>query len=142
VQPRVARPRTTRAVAASATAALVNITWRQESLFSEPVVPSVSLTRSRDGSTGTATFSFQRPKVLALDDVWDNGLITGLWLHDEEGQIHSPDVSVRFTDGRPTELVAILVLKSRVEWERFMRLMRRYAEANELGFELAGGDDG
>ena len=48
------------------------------------------LTRSRDGSTGTATFKFERPSVLSLHDVWDNGLVTGLWLQDEEGSLHSP----------------------------------------------------
>ena len=71
--------------AATDRVAPVNITWREESNFVETVVPSVSLTRSRDGSTGTATFRFERPGVLALNDVWNNGLITGLWLHDEEG---------------------------------------------------------
>ena len=73
-------------------------------------MPSVSLTRSRDGSTGTATFKFERPSVLSLHDVWDNGLVTGLWLQDEEGSLHSPDLSVDFAEGRPSELTAILVL--------------------------------
>ena len=123
------------ACAASAASSLVNISWREESTHAELVVPSVSLTRSRDGSTGTATFRFERPKVLSLNDVWDNGLITGIWLHDEEGRIHSTDLSVDFVDGRPAELQAIVVLKSPAEWERFMRFMRRYAEANELAFE-------
>ena len=31
-------------------------------------------------------------------------------------------------------LKAILVLKSRGEWERFMRFMERYAKANDLDF--------
>ena len=70
------------------------------------MVPRVSLTRSRDGSTGTATFVFERPKVVGMYDVWDNGLITGLWLHDEEGRLHSEDLSLRFVDGRPAELEA------------------------------------
>ena len=30
----------------------------------EDVIPDVRLTRSRDGSTGTATFRFANPKVL------------------------------------------------------------------------------
>ena len=118
-----------------APAAPVNISWREES-YAEETVPSVSLTRSRDKSTGTATFRFDRPSVIAsMDDVWDNGLITGLWLQDEEGALHSPDLSVTFENGRPSELVAIIVLKSPSEWERFMRFMKRYANANELEFE-------
>ena len=116
----------------------VSISWRSEQTKPEPVVPDVQLTRSRDGSTGTATFRFLKPRVLARDDVWDNGLITGLWLHDEEGELVSRDLKVEFEYGRPQELVAILVLKSPSEWARFMRFMRRYAEANELEFESAG----
>lgn len=116
---------------------LVNISWREESIRAETVVPSVSLTRSRDGSTGTATFNFERPRVVHMNDVWDNGLITGLWLHDEEGPIHSEDLKLKFVEGRPVELEAVLVLKSIPEWERFMRFMRRYAAANNLAFEKA-----
>ena len=115
------------------------ISWREEQTTVEPVVPRVSLTRSRDGSTGTATFRFMEPRVLSRDDVWNNGLVTGLWLHDEEGSMVSQDLKVDFEFGRPHALVAILVLKSRREWERFMRFMRRYAEANSLAFESAGG---
>lgn len=114
---------------------LVNISWRDESTVAETVVPSVSLTRSRDGSTGTATFLFERPQVLLMDDVWNNGLITGIWLQDEEGSLDSKDLSVKFENGRPWKLEAILVLKSPDEWERFMRFMRRYAETSGLEFE-------
>ena len=33
--------------------------------FPEPVVPDVALTRSKDGSTGVATFTFDNPSFLA-----------------------------------------------------------------------------
>jgi len=78
----------------------------------EAAVPDVALTRSRDGSTGTATFRFDNATVLSLDDVWDNGLLTGLWLRDEEGELHTRDLDVEFERGRPARVVAILVLKS------------------------------
>ena len=100
-------------------------------------VPDVSLTRSRDKSTGTATFRFERASVLQLNDVWNNGLITGLWLQDEEGMLSTQDVKVTFRGGRPAGVVALLVLKNSDEWKRFMRFMRRYAEANDLSFESA-----
>ena len=141
ISPRI--PAIAACAAAESISTPVNISWREESTTAEDVVPSVSLTRSRDGSTGTATFKFERPSVLSLHDVWDNGLVTGLWLQDEEGSLHSPDLSVDFAEGRPSELTAILVLKSPSEWERFMRFMRRYAEANDLAFERsASGDAG
>ena len=84
----------------------------------------VSLTRSRDGTTGTATFRFEFPKVFGLNDVWENGLITGLWLRDEEGEISTRDLDLTFKDGRPTDLTAILVLKSPAEWEPYFRRYR------------------
>ena len=103
----------------------------------ETQVPDVALTRSRDGSTGTVTFRFKKASVLTMNNVWNNGLITGLWLQDEEGQLSTEDVSVTFGRGKPSGVIAILVLKSSTEWERFMRFMKRYAEANDLGFASA-----
>ena len=78
----------------------------------EAVVPSVSLTRSRDGSTGTATFRFERPDVTRLNAVWNDGLITGLWVCDVEGCLMTRDLKVDFHQGMPRSMVAILVLKS------------------------------
>jgi len=131
------RATTLRAAAESGSAPLAVLSWR-ESSDPEPVVPDVSLTRSRDGSTGTATFRFEDPQVLKLNDIWSNGLITGLWLRDAEGVLHTRDVDVSFERGRPRGMTAILVLKSSTEWERFMRFMRRFAESNSLEFESAG----
>ena len=118
---------------------VATVSWR-ESSQPETVVPDVSLTRSRDGSTGTATFRFQDPEVLSWNDIWENGLITGLWLKDEEGVLVTRDLDVSFERGRPHLMTAILVLKSNAEWERFMRFMRRYADANSLSFESAEGE--
>ena len=43
----------------------------------EPVVPDVKLTRSRDGSTGVATFTFDNPSFLAVETT-ELGDTTGL----------------------------------------------------------------
>ena len=103
----------------------------------EPVIPDVALTRSVDRSTGTATFRFERPRVLELDDIPRNGLITGLWLRDDEGELTTEDVKADFVKGRPKGVTAVLILKSATEWSRFMRFMKRYSEANGLAFESA-----
>eukprot|EP00308_Calcidiscus_leptoporus_P003910 CAMPEP_0119376624 /NCGR_PEP_ID=MMETSP1334-20130426/40344_1 /TAXON_ID=127549 /ORGANISM="Calcidiscus leptoporus, Strain RCC1130" /LENGTH=113 /DNA_ID=CAMNT_0007395227 /DNA_START=267 /DNA_END=608 /DNA_ORIENTATION=- len=100
-------------------------------------VPNVALTRSRDGSTGTATFCFDDAVVLSRNDVWENGLITGLWLSDQEGVLHTTDLSISWAEGQPKELTAILVLKNELEWARFMRFMERYAVKHELAFSGA-----
>jgi photosystem II protein len=99
--------------------------------INEEVVPDVRLTRSRDGSSGTATFYFENPKAL---DSGSTEAITGMYMLDEEGEITTREVKGKFVNGQPTALEAILLLKSEAEWERFMRFMERYAEENGLGF--------
>jgi photosystem II protein len=54
----------------------------------EKVLPDVRLTRSRDGSTGTATFQFKNPNILDKNTAKE-GEITGMYLIDEEGNIRN-----------------------------------------------------
>lgn len=98
--------------------------------IAEDTIPDVRLTRARDGSNGTATFYFEKPKALN----GENGEITGLYLVDEEGQLTSRKVNAKFINGEPAGLEAVYLIKSVEEWDRFMRFMERYAEKNGLGF--------
>jgi photosystem II protein len=97
----------------------------------EAVIPNVRLTRSRDGSQGTAIFYFDKPKAL---DVTSTDEITGMYMIDEEGEIVTREVKAKFVNGQPSALEAILLMKSPGEWDRFMRFMERYGEENGLGF--------
>lgn len=99
--------------------------------ITEEVIPDVRLTRSRDGSQGTATFYFENPKALDTDSTEE---ITGMYLIDEEGEIVTREVKGKFVNGQPTAVEAIILMRSSEEWERFMRFMERYAEENGLGF--------
>ncbi|MBD2496170.1 photosystem II reaction center protein Psb28 [Nostoc sp. FACHB-280] len=96
----------------------------------EDVVPDVRLTRSRSGDTGTATFVFTNPKIL---DQGNTDEVTGMYMLDEEGEIVTREVKVKFINGRAEALEAIYIMKSSDEWDRFMRFMERYAEENGLG---------
>lgn len=96
----------------------------------EEVVPDVRLTRSKDGTNGTATFYFEYPQALS----GEAGDITGMYLVDQEGELSTRDVNAKFINGEPTAIEAVYVIKSADEWERFMRFMQRYAEENGLGF--------
>ena len=96
----------------------------------ETVVPDVRLTRAKQGESGTATFVFNNPDILAQDGTDE---VTGLYLIDEEGEIVIPGVQGKFVNGKPESLEAIYVMKSNEEWDRFMRFMNRYAEQNGLG---------
>jgi photosystem II 13kDa protein len=97
----------------------------------EEVIPDVRLTRSKDGTNGTATFYFEKPKALSNSSTED---VTGMYMIDEEGELTTREVKAKFINGKPEALEAIYIMKSVAEWERFMRFMERYAEKNELGF--------
>lgn len=98
----------------------------------EEVVPDVKITRSKDGSNGTARFYFQNPKALSNSSTED---ITGMYMIDEEGELVTRDVLAKFINGKPDALEAVYIIKSPTEWDRFIRFMNRYAEENELGFK-------
>ena len=99
--------------------------------FKEDVIPDVRLTRSKDGSNGTAVFYFQNPRALDNDRTDD---ITGMYMIDEEGELVTREVKAKFINGQPDALEATYVMKSTDEWDRFIRFMDRYASENELGF--------
>ena len=102
----------------------------------EKVLPDVYLTRSRDGSTGTAKFRFKRPSIFNKDLAIE-GEITGMYLIDEEGTLETRDISARFMDGKPKAIESIYIMKNAEAWDRFMRFMERYGEANGLIFTRA-----
>ena len=102
----------------------------------EKVLPDVKLTRSRDGSTGTATFLFRNPNILDKSTAKE-GEITGMYLIDEEGILETKDVNAKFINGKPDAIESIYIMKSPEAWERFMRFMERYGESNGLVFTKA-----
>ncbi len=97
----------------------------------EEVIPDVRLTRSKDGSNGTATFYFQNPKVLNSGSTEE---ITGMYMIDEEGEIVTREVKGKFLNGKPEALEVLHLMRSVDEWDRFMRFMERYSEDHGLGF--------
>merc|ERR1711966_293556 len=99
----------------------------------EKVIPDTWVTRAKDGSSGTATFRFANPNVFDASTA-SEGEITGMFLVDDEGEMTTTDVNARFMNGKPQSIEATLVLKSPEEWDRYMRFMERYGEANGLGF--------
>ena len=99
--------------------------------LTEETVPDVRLTRAKDGSSGTATFYFKSPKILA-DGVTEE--ITGMYMIDTEGEIVTREVKGKFINGKPEAIEAVYIMKSQQEWDRFMRFMERYAEEQGLQF--------
>ena len=102
----------------------------------EKVLPNVRLTRSRDGSTGTAKFRFKNPNILDKNTA-KKGEITGMYLIDKEGILETRDVNIRFINGKPEAIESIYIMKNSEAWERFMRFMERYGQTNGLVFTKA-----
>mmetsp|Transcript_16864 Transcript_16864/g.25510 ORF Transcript_16864/g.25510 Transcript_16864/m.25510 type:complete len:149 (+) Transcript_16864:59-505(+) len=104
--------------------------------LTEKDVPDVKLTRARDGSSGIATFTFDSPNCFDASTA-EAGEITGMFMMDEEGEISTTDVNAKFANGKPQQITATYVMSSPAEWDRFMRFMESYGEANGLGFNKA-----
>ena len=102
----------------------------------ENVLPDVRLTRSRDGSTGTATFQFKNPNILDKSTIKE-GEIKGMYLIDKEGILETRDVSAQFINGKLEAIESIYIMKSPEAWNRFMRFMKRYGKTNGLVFTKA-----
>jgi len=98
--------------------------------ISETVLANIQLTRSRDKSTGTATFSFQNPD--AFKDT--SNLITGMYLVDDEGVLYTNDVNAIFINGKPEIIEAVYIMRNTSDWERFMCFIKHYGEENGLTF--------
>ncbi|KAL5990276.1 Photosystem II reaction center Psb28 protein [Asimina triloba] len=98
----------------------------------EQTIPDVRLTKSRDGTNGVATFIFDEPSL--FDSSSELGDITGFYMIDEEGMLQSVDVSAKFVNGKPSRIEAKYIMRNPREWDRFMRFMERYSNANGLQF--------
>jgi len=102
----------------------------------EKILPDIRLTRSRDGSTGTATFRFKNSNILDKS-LTLTGEITGMYMIDKEGVLETRDINVNFVNGKPQAIESIYIMKSSQDWDRFMRFMERYGESNGLVFTKA-----
>lgn len=89
----------------------------------EPSVPDVKLTRARDGSSGTAMFTFNQPSVFEASS--ELGDITGLYLVDDEGTLQTVDVQAKFVNGKPDRIEAKYTMRSSFEWDRRAPLLLR-----------------
>ena len=97
----------------------------------EPSIPEIRLTRSRDGKTGQASFIFEKAEDLSKQQMAE---INGMIMIDEEGELVTREVNARFVNGQISTLEAVYTWKSEIEFERFMRFAKRYANSHGLGY--------
>jgi photosystem II protein len=101
--------------------------------LNELVIPDIKLTRSRDGSTGTASFFFKNPNIFKKN-LSKKREITGMYLINNEGILRTTDVIAKFINGKPISIESIYIIKSYEGWDRFMRFMETYSQKNKLVF--------
>ncbi|KAK8948252.1 hypothetical protein KSP40_PGU013622 [Platanthera guangdongensis] len=132
----ISAPRSTHIVGGSNASAPVTMMARPVIQFiqgtDEQTIPDVKLTKSRDGTNGVATFIFKEPSV--FDSSKELGDITGPFMIDEEGILQSTNVTAKFLNGKPSAIEAKYIMRIPRDWDRFMRFMERYSNANGLQF--------
>ncbi|GFY99535.1 photosystem II reaction center PSB28 protein [Actinidia rufa] len=67
-----------------------------------------------------------------FDSSSEVGDITGFYMIDEEGVLQSVDVSAKFINGQPSRIEAKYVMRTPMEWDRFMRFMGEICQSKWL----------
>jgi photosystem II protein len=57
-----------------------------------------------------------------------------MYLLDDEGELSTVEVQAKFVNGKPDRIEAKYNMKSKYQWDRFMRFMERYSDEKGLGF--------
>ncbi|MDX2212699.1 MAG: photosystem II reaction center protein Psb28 [Oculatellaceae cyanobacterium bins.114] len=99
----------------------------------------VSLRRNRSTGTRSVLLMFRQLKSIERFNSYTKRFAQGLRLVDSEGEISIEPDSVQFVFGGPEgdELVRVeckFEIQQDDHWERFMRFMNRYAEANGMEY--------
>lgn len=101
---------------------------------------NVSLRRNRGSGVRTVLLSFKELKSLERFNSFTKRFTNSLLLSDEEGEIRVTPSSVKFIFGGPEgddfeRMDCAFEIEQEDHWERFMRFMNRYAEANGMVYD-------
>lgn len=96
----------------------------------------VKITRSKDGDTSVAVFFFDAPNCMTGANAATNEIL-GMYMIDEEGEIITRNVNAKFINGKSAGIEAIYKIEGDRNWQRFLRFMNRYAEANGMSLNKA-----
>ena len=100
---------------------------------------NVSLRRNRNTGVRSVLMSFKQLKSLERFNSFTKRFSNSLCLIDEEGEINVEPSSVKFLFSGPEgdELERVdcnFEIEREDHWERFIRFMNRYAEANGMAY--------
>ena len=100
---------------------------------------NVSLRRNRNSGVRTVLMTFNSIKALEKFNSFTKRFSNSMLLTDEEGSISVEPSSVQFVFGGPegdelNRMECQFEIEQEDHWERFMRFMNRYAEANGMAY--------
>lgn len=112
-----------------------------EGIYEE--LSNVSLRRNRNSGIRSVLMTFNSLKALEKFNSFTKRSSNSMLLTDEEGVITVEPSSVQFlfTGAEGDELQRVecqFEIEREDHWERFMRFMKRYAEANDMAYSETG----
>ena len=112
-----------------------------EGIFEE--LSDVSLRQNRATGVRTVLMTFKQLHSIERFRSYTNRFAKALLLTDSEGKISIQPDSVKFIFGGPEgddlqRVECAFAIDQENHWQRFMRFMERYAEANEMAYGETG----
>ncbi len=95
----------------------------------EKVNPEIRLKRNRDKKTGQAIYKFRSPTSITEENLKN---VQKMYLIDEEGELSSRKINIYVLDNNLIEVESIYNWNSDIDFNRFMRFAKRYAEFSRL----------
>ena len=116
-----------------------------EGIYEE--LSNVSLRRNRNSGVQTVLMTFNSLKAIEKFNSFTKRYTNSMLLTDEEGVISVTPSSLKFIFGGPEgdDLERVnceFEVEQEEHWERFMRFMNRYAEANGMAYSDKGKSTG
>lgn len=109
----------------------IDIYWNDE--YKEVSLPFISLTKSKSGETGTATFIFLHPTLLQVG-LENDSVIEKMSICLEKKKFSTRDIEVLFWEGKPYLLKSIFLFKNLKEWFEFLTILVHLSKQTGLIF--------
>ena len=90
--------------------------------------PVIRLKRNKDKKTGCATYKFIKPTSISYQNYKD---VKIMYLIDEEGELSTRKISIYISEDNLNKVESTINWKSDIDFNRFMRFAKRYAELNK-----------
>ena len=88
--------------------------------------PEIRLFRDLDGKKGKAVYRFCNPRTITLENFKS---ITKMYLIDEEGELFTKKINLSISENNIKKVTSTYSWNSEIEFERFMRFSKRYANS-------------